>query len=432
MFDDILLEQNLHWAGSSYEDGIARTCFPTLLKYLTLPHVISIVGIRRSGKSTLVKQLMNALLKKVKPENILFLNLEHPYFAQYAQDVRFLEEILQDYLKLYDPKGKIYCFLDEVQFFKDWPIFVKAHYERKNIKFIVTGSNSKLISSDLLTLLSGRTLPMEVFPLSFKEIIQDGGIKLDRTSLVKHKPKLRKSQEEYLIYGGFPEVYLLKDKELAFDVLNAYAKTILYQDVAPRLQLKKPSDLEKLFFYLISNISSAFSYNKLSALFELSDKTIKEYITGFEEAFLLFQVECFAFSVKKQMRSYKKIYARDVGLVNAIAFKFSENLGRLLENTVFLELKRRGKKVYYYKTEQGQEVDFVAQEGKDLALIQAAVSLRSFDTREREIHALIRGAQELKLKQGLIVTLDEEEKFQEQGIMISVVPLYKFLMNLSN
>lgn len=431
MFEDLLAEQNPHWTGHLYEAGIDREAFATLLKYLPLPHIISVVGVRRAGKSTLLKQLINHLLikKKVHPSNILFLNLEHPYFAQYCTEVKYLERAFEDYFKVAHPKkGKIYCFLDEVQFFAQWPVFVKAHFEQKNVKFILTGSNSQLLSSDLLTLLSGRTLPVEVYPLSFKEFTAFEKIDV-RTPLQisKNRHKLRRLIDAYLSYGGFPEITILKNKETAFDILNAYCRTILYQDVAKRLQLKKPVDLEKLFFYLISNISSSFTYNKLAKTFDLNDKTIKEYVLALEDAFLLFPIDAFSFSIKKQIKSPRKIYSIDPGFFNSLAFKFSENVGKLLENAVFLELKRRGGLLFYYKTEKDSEVDFIVQKNRKFELFQVSKDLSSPETREREVNSLIQGLKELKLKKGTIVSLDEKEEISQDGFTIEVVPLYQFL-----
>lgn len=431
MFEDVLVEQNPHWSGHIYESGIQRDAFKQLLKYLEVPHVISLVGVRRAGKSTILKQLINYLQEdqKTPAHNIFFLNLEHPYFLEYASDIKYLEKIFEDYLKIALPKGKIYCLLDEVQFFQNWPVFIKAHYEQKNIKFIITGSNSQLLSSDLLTLLSGRTLPIEIFPLSFKEIILNAKIDSnDSIALSKNRHLLRNLLDQYLSYGGFPEVALLSNKDTAFDILNAYSKTIIYQDVAKRLQLKKPLDLEKLFYYLISNISAPFSYNKLSKLFDLTDKTIKEYIQALEDSFLLFQLEAFSFSIKQQIRSPKKIYSIDLGLINSVAFRFSENIGKLLENAVFLKLKRESHPLYYYKTVSGYEIDFVIQNGKVIELVQVSKELSFQKTKEREVRALVEGLKELDLKEGRIISFEDAEEIHVDGITIQVIPIYKFLL----
>ena len=430
MFEDVLVEQNPHWTGRLYAKGIERESLKEVLHYLKVPHAISITGVRRAGKSTILKQAINFLIgeKKVNPKNILFANLEHPYFSQYAHDVQYLERIFEDYLKIGNPRGKIYCFLDEIQFFANWPLFIKAHYEQGNIKFIITGSNSFLMSHELLTLLSGRTLPVAIYPLSFKEIISAKlEIKtFDALTLSKHRHEIRRLLDEFLRFGGFPEVVQLREETLADDILNAYSKTILYQDVAARLNLKKPLNLERLFYYLSSHLGASFSYTGLAELFDLTDKTVKEYIEALKDANLLFEVDRFFFSLKKQIRGAKKIYSIDTGMANAIAFKFSENRGRLFENALFIELKRRKKEIYYYKTAANYEVDFVVKEKKQLELLQVCIELHE-KSQTREVRALVQAATELNLKKGILITADFEKEWTVDGIEICAIPLYKFI-----
>lgn len=167
MFEDLLIEQNPHWAGKHYEHGAVRNCFTRLVAYLPTGMIISLLGVHRSGKSTLLKQMINHLItaQAVPPKNILFLNVEHPYFVQYAKDVGYLQKAYDEYLKIANPTGKIYLLLDEIQFFDDWQVFVKALYEQKEVQFIITGSNAALLSADYMTLLSGRMLIVDIPPL---------------------------------------------------------------------------------------------------------------------------------------------------------------------------------------------------------------------------------------------------------------------------
>lgn len=435
MFNNILNEQNPHWSGEQYTYTIHRDIFDKIISYLQTPHIIALIGSRRAGKSVLSRQIISYLIEheKISPKNILFLNLEQPYFSQYRSDVLFFEKLYEAYLTLASPRGKTFIILDEVQFFEHWPLFLKSQYEKKdNNKFIITGSNSSLLSTELMTLLSGRTLPVDIFPLSFKEFIHSHEIdSQDSISLLKNKIQLNQWFNHYLQWGGYPEIISLPSDSIKQDVLSAYAKSILYQDVAPRLHSRKPESLEKLYVYLISNISNLFSYKQLSGLFELSDKIIKEYIEAFEESYLLFHLERFSYSLKEQIRTPQKIYAIDPGQVNAIAFKFSEDYGRLLENVIFLELKRLGLSVFYYKTKNDREVDFIAKKGLALALIQVSRNLQDPLTQEREKQALIFAMKECNLQQSFIITLDREQKIIEQNKIIYVIPAIKFLC-LSN
>jgi hypothetical protein len=429
VFEDILIEQNPHWVGNLYEEGIVRSYLAKLLQYLTTQMIVSIIGVRRAGKSTLLKQLINNLIlqQKVHPQNILFLNLEQPYFSPYAKDVRYLQKIYEEYLKIMDPQGTHYVILDEVQFFKDWPIFVKALYEKKKIKFILTGSNSTLLSDELATLLSGRTLALEVFPLSFQELARANNLTISTSvTISSNRHKLAALLDRFLKFGGFPEVAFNADTSLAYDILGAYAKTILYQDVAPRLQLRKSVELERLFVYLISNIGKPYSYANLSEVFDLSDKAIKEYVTAYSDSYLLFELEMFDFSLKKQMRNPKKIFSIDPGQVNSVAFLFSENLGRLLENAVFLELRRHGLEVYYYKTKNNLEIDFLAKKNLQISLVQVSWHMQKVETRARELKALFVGLEELQLNNGLLITYDTKEEIREKNKYIHVIPAYEF------
>ncbi len=269
MFENVIIDQNPHWDGSLYKEGVPRDVMSKIHRGLALPHILSIVGVRRSGKSTLIRQIINDLLKEkgIKPRNILFLNLEHPGFSRYKNDVGNLERVYEDYLKLASPSGMIYCFLDEVHFFQEWQVFVKSHYERKNVKFIVTGSNSRLLSSEFITLLSGRTIPVEVYPFSFSEFMRAKGEQYsNQVSLIKNRHKIRSLLDDFVREGGFPEIAFIEDRETRKEVLAMYARNILYQDIAARFGIKKAIDLENLFFYLASNISSSYSYNSLSKL----------------------------------------------------------------------------------------------------------------------------------------------------------------------
>lgn len=430
MFEETIVDQNPHWSGDMYIEGVPRKILNKVIDYLDLPHVISIVGVRRAGKSTLIKQAINFLIqtKEIPPKNILFLNLETPQFSRYRTDVTYLERVYEDYLKLASPEDTVFCFLDEVQFFTEWQVFVKSHYEEKKIKFIVTGSNSRLLSSEFITLLSGRTLPLEVFPFSFGEFLTAKGLTVtDEVSLLKKRHRVRHLMDEYLHFGGFPEPSFVSEQATKKEILVMYARNILYRDIAPRFTVKKPLELENLFFYLMSNISSLYTYNKLSKLVEISDKTIKDYLSYFTDAYLLFTIDLFNFSVKRQIKSPKKVYAIDTGMARASSFSFSEDAGHYLKNLVFIELKRKGREIYYYKTANDLEVDFACKEGNRLTgLIQVSKEMQTDKVRKREIRALIKAMDETGLSQATIVTYEDEEIIRAEGKTINVIPAYKY------
>lgn len=429
----MIVDQNRHWDGSQYHGGVTRSVLEEIKKNFDLPHILSIVGVRRCGKSTLIRQIINYLIgeRKIEPKNILFLNLEHPGFSRYKGDVAYLERIYEDYLKLAMPEGMVYCFLDEVHFFNEWQVFVKAHYEQKKTKFIVTGSNSRLLSSEFITLLSGRTTPVEIYPFSFGEYMRARGADYpDAVSLAMNRHAIRNLMDDYLQFGGFPEIAFIKHPETIREIHAMYARSILYQDIAARFSIKKPIDLENLFYYLAANVSSLYTFNSLAKVTDLSDKTIKEYLSCFSDAYLLFTADAFSYSVKRQMKSPKKIYAIDSGLAGSVSFRFSDDTGRHLENAVFLELKRRGKELFYYRTENGNEVDFVCREGRKITdVIQVAKELRDEKTKGRELKALFRAMDETEVKSGTIVTYEDEEEIKENSKVVTIMPAYKFFMN---
>jgi uncharacterized protein len=432
MFEDVLNSQNPHWDGLVYPDSVPRQVLEYVKQHIDITHVLSFVGVRRAGKSTLMRQTINHLIRDrgVPPRNILFCNLEMPVLNRYRSEVANLDRLYEDYLKLAAPKGRTFVFLDEVQFFPDWQVFVKSRYELGGIKFMVTGSNSRLLSSDFMTLLSGRTLPVEVFPFSFVEFLLARNVTVsDEVSIIRQRLQLQSLCDDYLRTGGFPEAVFLDIPSLRNEVLGMYARTILQQDIVPRFAVKKPADLETLFLYLMTNVSALYTPKRLSAVVGLSDKTIKDYLAYYGDVRLLFALDVFHFSMKQQIRSPRKIYAVDTGLAAAVSFRFSENTGRYLENLVFLELHRRGEEMFYYRTANGLEVDFLCRkDNRPAALIQTVWDMEAEDTRKRELRALAKAMTELKLKEALVVTHEQEGEIAVNGGTVRLVPAWRFLL----
>lgn len=427
MFEKVLVEQNPHWEGKKPETGIPRTLLTTILSFLENKQVLIITGIRRAGKSYLQKQLLAHLLKTQKPQNILYLNLENPYFEEYRDKAITLEKIFEEYLALTDATGTIYLLLDEVQFFTHWQVFVKAKYEMKKVKFILTGSNAWLLSSEFITMLSGRCFTFELFPFHFREFLSAKNISLfTKRDVIAHENNIKKSCTEYIEWGGFPDVVLASSLEEKKELLTMYYKNIVFQDVIPRFQISNFRETEELTHYLLSNTGKIFSYHRLSTLVNLSDKTIKEYIKYFSQAYLLFEVCKYDPSLRKQLLNPKKVYSGDVGLSMIHGFHFSPDRGRALENIVFLELKRRGKMVYYYN--KHGECDFVVKDGsRVINAIQVCERLTE-DNKDREITGIREVLQEHGLTKGTIITREQEDVLHYGKYTILVLPLWKWLL----
>jgi len=399
---NILIEQNPHWSNKRTH-SIKREKLTKLIEYLPLRQVITISGIRRCGKSTLAKQAIDYLIESgVNPYNIFFINLEQPYFLEYRHDANYLNRIYDEYLKLANPSGKTYVIFDEVQFFENWQVFIKSKYESSDIKFIITGSNSSLLSNDLNTLLSGRTLGIDLETFSFKEFLDYKQIAhSNEIERITNRIAIARAKEEYLTWGGFYEVFDEPQEHIKKEILISYAKNIIYQDIVPRYSIRNSSELERLFFYLLSTATGILNYSKLANTFDISDKSIKEYIGYFEEVFLLRRVDKYHTKPKEKIRSSKKIYVNDNGFLQ-IAPKHSKNLGKALENSVYNILYANDKSVTYMR--EKYEVDFYSQK----VLYQVAYDIDDEKTKKRELGAF-KYFKNSKTKACRLITFDINE-----------------------
>jgi hypothetical protein len=436
MFEEVLLEQNPFWDKDLdlNKDLVVRNKLKILLSKLNLKQILVITGIRRSGKSTLLKEILNELIniRKISSKNILYLNLESPYFEKYKNDPKYLDIIYKEFIELNNisSTSKKYLLLDEIQFFKNWQVFVKSRYESDNIKFIITGSNSWLLSQEFSTLLSGRSLSFEIYPFDFKEYLLFKKINfINNKDLIKNKLRIKEEFNNYLFEGGFPEVVVNKNKVANKDILANYYKNILFLDVVPRFNIKNTGNLEKLTNYLITNVTTTYSYNKLGKYLNFSDKTIKEYISNLQKVYLVFELNRFDYSFKKQINYAKKLYVIDNGILNSISFKFSKDYGKLYENLVFVELNRRFEKVYYYITKNNYEIDFlVFEKNKVKQLIQVCYDLTNINTFERETRSLVEASKELNCNDLLILTNGLERQEIIKNKKINFVPVWKWLL----
>ena len=397
--------------------------------------MIFIKGVRRSGKSTLlVNHIKNLLKSGIDKNRILFVNFEDPRFSGHLT-LEFLEEIKKSYLYYRNPTDTPYLFLDEIQNVNNFEKWMLKEYELKISHLFATGSNSKLLSREIGSSLSGRYLDVEVYPLSFSEFLEFKNIKIKgEADFIHHKVAVSRYFEEYMKFGGFPKVVLTVDKEQKSNELKSYFDSILLRDIVARYNLDNFKALEQLSVILLSSISNLVSVNSLKSTLSSSYDLINAYIEYLENAFMLFRMPKFDWSLKKQQANPKKVYSIDTGLSNRVSFQVGRKVGDLLENIVFLELKRMKKNIYYYKTKSGFEVDFLAKENENVTeLIQVAASISNKKTRQREIRALISANKELehisphiKLK---LLTLDDSETIVVDGKKIEILNLLKWLVN---
>jgi len=384
--------------------------------------------VRRGGKSSLMKLLATDITEKygVPRNNILHLNFEDERFTEF--DVNDFDQVYEIFLEVYHPRGKNYFFLDEVQNVKGWERWVNRLYEFEDIKIFVTGSNAAMLSPEISTTLTGRNRQLIIYPFSFNEFLSLRKYSLNEKSFYLREKRIELKQlfKEYLELGSFPEVLKIRDITL----LEQYFKDIIYRDIIARYSTRNIKEIKEMTLFLASNIGTVQSYKNLKEIIGVKSlNTIKNYLEILENVFLFFRVELFAYSVKKQIYNPSKIYSVDSALSNSVAFKFSENIGHIYENLVFMELKRRNKEIFYWKSKKNQEVDFVIKRGLKIEeAIQVCFSLAEKKVRDREIKGLLAAENELNVNNLVIITDDEEGEKEIEGTTINIIPLWKWLL----
>src|SRR3989344_5573011 len=415
-----LEKQNPWWTGKTADRGILRLKnYPLLQKYLQTPEILLILGARRTGKSTLVYQLIDTL--KTTSTSILFINLDDPLFQSKAGDASFLSTLIEEYLVLHKNVKKLYVFIDEVQNYWHWVQTIKTlHDVNRQIKFVLTGSTSSLLKNAASTRLSGRYFSETIYPLNFGEFLEFS--RLEKTTILQKMHAV----EQYLQFGGFPRVVLEKDEFLKQELLKNYFQTIYLKDIIFSHNIRNNQDVFDLLYFIISNIAAPFSYNNIARSLTISVDTVKEYLSYAEQSYLLYSVMKYDASTRKQVANPRKLYAVDTGLVNSLSFKFSENRGRLIENLVFITLIKNQKEVFYHKGYY--ECDFIVREGRKIVqAIQVTLSLQDESVKKREVKGLLEALNSHNLSEGIIITEKEKSSFDIEGKKVHVIPLYEWL-----
>lgn len=395
------------------------------------------IGVRRSGKSTFMFQLMKKLQDTgVARQNILYLNFFDDRLHSLQHDN--LGVILEAYFSLYPEKKnaeKVYCFFDEIQVVPGWEPFVDRLMRMEKCEVYITGSSAQMLSREIATQMRGRALSWEMFPFSFREFLDYKGIESDGPLSTKKRLTVQKAFEEYWETGGFPEVAGL-NRMLRIKTHQEYFNAMLFRDLVERHDISHPKAVTDLAHWLVDNTGSLYSINNLTGyLKSLGHKApkpaVSDYLEWFEDAYVLFTVRIFDASLARANTNPKKIYCVDHALVTSISSGILVNSGHLLENLVFAALRRVTPDIFYYKTKAGREVDFIAgRQGPSRMLVQVCESMADQQTRKRETTALAEAMTELKLSHGIIVTRNEEEQIQVDSGKIDVVPAWRFLLNM--
>lgn len=391
--------------------------------------IVSLIGVRRSGKSSILFDLIQKLRVDTPRENILYLNFEDDRF--FPLKLEHLDAILEGYFELFPAKRdeKIYLFLDEVQVVEGWELYVRRIYDTLNIAVFITGSSAKLLSTEIATSLRGRTISFEIFPFSFKEYLAFKGIEVNLHSS-KSRSFIKNAFERYLIDGGFAET-INEDSFIARKILSDYLELIVFKDIAERHNITNTSLLKHLNKYCFTNISTLVSFTKLyndfkSQGFKVSKDTIFNYMAYLEEAYALFTVPIFRNSIKEEQRNPKKIYAIDNGFKKIYDYAIGEDKSKLYENIVFLHLRRQSKHIYYYKGIQ--EVDFYVKLDDKEMLVNVSYEIKDEKTRQREVAGLLEAMDYFKLDAAYLITKEEKSEIVSEGKRIFVIPLFEWML----
>jgi len=378
--------------------------------------VVIITGVRRCGKSSLlflIKERMN-----LDEAGYCYFNFDD---ERIINDVSLLESIDNLHKEIYGKEPVL--FFDEIQNITGWEKFINRMYEQGR-KIFVTGSNASILSSEIATSLTGRNKVLELMPFSFNEYLRFKNIdaQVERLS-TKKRLQISGAFDKFVSEGGFPLVVKENDPEL----LTGYFQDIFYRDIIARYRLGQVDEIKQIGIYFLSNIAKKFSYStlqKISSVKSLS--SIKNYLTYYADSFLFYYLNKFDFSLKKQILNPRKVFTIDQGFIHKIGFNFSANKGRVLENIVFLELKRRKKEIYYFAGKG--ECDFVVKQGTRITQAIQVTYLLNHDTQEREISGLTEAMQEYNLPEGMLLYYDREKNDRQVAENIKMIPVWKWLL----
>jgi uncharacterized protein len=396
-------------------DLVERTLFHQVLDAMNDNRVLILAGIRRCGKSTLLKQLMQ------DAKNFCYINFEDERLLSFqAEDFGILDEVL---IEVYGPADTY--FFDEIQNVEKFETFVRRLQDNGK-KIIITGSNASLLSQEFGTRLTGRYKLFEVYPFSFIEYLRFRKISVRKESpyLVEERVSLIQAFGRYVECGGMPEYLRNNDPEY----LKTLYDNILYRDIIARYSIRRQRLVRELVGILASAVTLPFTYNSLKKNLGLMNAiTVKEYISYLSGAYLFFELLRFDYSLKKQLSSPRKIYSIDTALCTLNGFSLTPDNGRLLENIVFIELKRRGGEIFYFAGTR--ECDFILKAQKKITMtIQVCYELTS-ENRERETKGLLEAMEKFNLLRGMILTYDQEDEFLAGGKTIVIKPVWKWLLD---
>src|SRR3989344_783832 len=426
---DIISELNFWY--KEQDAGIEREELNEILKMINMPKIaVIILGVRRAGKTYLTRQILREELKKIKREQTLYVNFEDNKLEPYLNK-NILDDIYETYRYYINKNDFAYLILDEIHNVEGWEKWVRIMLEKnENVKIIITGSGSRILTPKLASVLTGRKITYNLFPLSFKDFLKfkkinrEHIIKKDRNSLLR----------EYIEFGSIPLVVLTESNEQKKYFLGEVYNDIITKDIMFRYRLREESVLKKVSYFVINSFSKYVSIRKIRNSLQtimnvsVSPSTLSYYLEYFEKSFLFIFLPIFSYKIKDQMQYPRKVYCIDTGLINAIIPKFSENIGNFYENIVAVELRRKNKEIYYWKNENG-EVDFIVKDGlKIKELIQVCYDIKDEKTKKREIKSLMDASKELKCNNLMVITDDYGKEENIDNKRIKYITLWEWLL----
>jgi len=420
MIKDVLLKQKKEFEDLLEKQYVNRQQTVNVKKYIENDLVKVVIGPRRAGKS----RFSAHLLKEKMPAYVNFDDERLVKIDDY-------DELIKELHALYGEKK--YLFFDEIQNLPNWELFInKLHRQGYNI--LLTGSNAKLLSKELATSLTGRHIPIEIMPFNFKEYLLAKDFVFNDKEMVipETKGKLLHHLSNYQTNGGFPELVVKKLEPKGY--LDTLLDSLVFQDIVKRHRLRMSESIYNLEVFLLNNFASELSYRKIAnQLGFTSVLTLQKYVKYLEEAFLVYILSRYSHKAGERLSSPKKAYLVDNGYIAAKAIQYSPNHGRLMENLVFSELLKMGhepsRDLFYYKTRNAKEVDFILREGLNVkTLIQVVYSIDEMGTKQREVKALLEASDELKCDDLIVLTWDYKGEEIYDAKKINFVPLWKWLM----
>ena len=437
--DQLITKWNPHFSDPAKGEWVGTVLrekyLQKLAKVMGLRHIIILTGVRRSGKSTLMRQLMGKLVAEgVNPQNLLYLYFEDLLVQKYLPlGGELLEQLYSFYRQKYNPQGRVYVFLDELQGVKEFNHWLHSHYEfDKNVKFIISGSRRSLVESDTATVLTGRNLQFNIYPFNFCEYLQvqkmtvvgEKNLAAIRDANFPQTDAILHHLGTFLYEGGYPEIVLAPNKEGKMAIANGYYRDILTRDVVGPNNIRNGREIEILGLQILTDFTQTHTYRSLGTPQGLSVDTVKSYLNYFYNSYVFFESRYFSYKTKEiqDVKRPIKLYAVDNGLRNFNTLSLQPDIGKAAENAIFTELKKESAGIFYWKAKK--EIDFAVL-NPNLTLINSSYTDQ---VPEREVTGLLDGLKEFRLENGLILTKNCAHTLKSGGKTVEFVPLWAWLI----